>query len=70
MEAVPVVKVRDLVNGFPASLSILHQVFISTAHPDSNFAKNTPQGKNIDSFRHSQASLAKCGIGSIAFWGT
>jgi hypothetical protein len=42
MEAVPVVKVWDLANSFLASLSILDQIFISTAHPDSNFAKNTP----------------------------
>jgi hypothetical protein len=42
MEAVSVVKVWDLVDGFPASLSILYHIFISTAHPDSNFAENTP----------------------------
>jgi hypothetical protein len=41
MKAVTVVKIRDLVNGFPASLSILQQIFIATAHPNSNFAKNT-----------------------------
>jgi hypothetical protein len=41
MEAVPVVKIRDFGNGFPASLSIQHQIFIATADPNSNFAKNT-----------------------------
>ena len=60
VEAVTVVKVWDSLEGYPAILPIPLQKFRAPAHPDSEFAENTTQGKKIYSWSYSQASLAEC----------